>query len=172
MSDPYIGEIRMFAGTFAPLNWAFCNGQLMPIANNDALYALLGTVYGGDGIVTFALPDLRGRLPLHVGQGPGLSPRQIGQVGGSEEETLIIPQLPSHNHGVLAESGAGGKSSPKDVAPATASSALYSPVGSVTGPMSGQALGAAGGSQPHENMMPYLCVNFIISLFGIYPTQS
>ena len=104
MSDPYIGEIRMFAGTFAPLNWAFCNGQLMPIANNDALYALLGTVYGGDGIVTFALPDLRGRLPLHVGQGPGLSPRQIGQVGGSEEETLIIPQLPSHNHGVLAES--------------------------------------------------------------------
>ena len=174
MSEPFVGEIRLFAGTFAPRGWAFCDGELLSISEYETLYTLLGTTYGGDGATSFGVPDLRGRLPLHAGQGqgPGLSPYRLGQSGGFEEVTLLTTQLPGHMHGVLAQNGAGDKSSPTGAAPATASSALYSPYSSAATAMSNQALGAAGGNQPHPNMMPYLCLNFIIALFGIYPTQS
>lgn len=172
MSDPFVGEIRMFAGTFAPVSWAFCNGQLMSIAEYEVLYTLLGTVYGGDGQTTFGLPDLRGRLPLHAGQGPGLSNYNLGQMAGTEEVTLLLTQMPGHGHGVTAQNGAGDKSSPTSAVPAITTTPLYGPSATQTVDMSPQAVGFAGGSQPHDNMMPYLCVNFIIALFGIFPIQS
>lgn len=172
MSDPFVGEIKIFAGNFAPLGWALCDGQLMSIADFDALYSLIGTTYGGDGVATFGLPDMRGRLPLHAGQGPGLSPYVLGQRAGAEEVTLSTLQLPSHSHVVMAQSGKGDKPTPNGMALATASTFLYSPYGSSVANMNTQALGMAGGSQPHDNMMPFQCLNFIIALEGIYPTQN
>jgi microcystin-dependent protein len=179
--DPFIAEIRMFAGNFAPRNWALCNGQIMPITQNTALFSLIGTIYGGNGTTTFALPDFRGRLPMEMGQGPGLSDRSIGEVGGQEAVTLATTQIPAHSHtatinvnsspGTLANpSGnflAGGQDATANPIPtyASASSSVTLNGGSVTG-------GNTGGGQPHDNMPPYLAVSFIICLFGIYPSRN
>jgi microcystin-dependent protein len=172
-TNPYIGEISLFAGTFAPAGWAFCDGSLLNISDYNALFNLIGNTYGGDGETTFALPDLRGRLALHSGQGSGLSPRVIGEALGTETVTLTQNQMPVHTHGVPATSRPGTTASPQGSVPANAGSgsAQYTlDTGSlVTQPA--QMLGVAGGSQEHNNMQPYLAVNYIISLFGIFPHQ-
>ncbi len=172
MSSPYIGEIRMFAGSFAPAGWALCQGQLMPISENDALFNLIGTTYGGDGQETFAVPNLCGRIPVHMGTGPGLSTRQIGELGGVESVTLTTNQIPQHNHALLAT---GANAASADAAgKVLAQVPSYTPyvVSSPSAPLAATSIGTAGGSQPHENMQPYLCVSFIISLFGIFPSQT
>lgn len=166
MASPYIGEIRMFAGNFAPLGWAFCNGALMPISENDVLFTLIGTTYGGDGQVTFALPNLQSRVPVHVGSGFAL-----GQSGGAESVTLTTNQIPSHSHVPQANSGAGTQGTPSAGVWAESSLSQFGNT-SPTLAMAATALGPAGGSQPHDNMMPFLTINFIISLFGIFPSQS
>ncbi len=171
MGTPFIGEIRMFGGNFAPAGWAFCSGQLLPISGNDALFSLIGTTYGGDGQNTFALPDLRGRVPVHVGQGPGLSSYTLGQGGGSETVTLTSNQIPAHTHTPRASSGGGTANSPANNVWAAATD--VSPFNTAPNvAMNPNAVGPAGGSQPHENMLPFLAVNFIISLFGIFPSQT
>lgn len=170
MSDPYVGEVRLFAGNFAPLNWAFCQGQLLPIAEFDTLFNLIGTTYGGDGVSTFALPDLRGRVPIHSGQGPGLSPRTLGSQGGSEAVTLGAQHMPAHSH-VLNASKTAGTAPPTNGVLAATSVNAYDNSQAATN-MAPGALGVQGGSQPHNNMAPYVAVSYIISLFGIFPTQS
>lgn len=167
MAQPYVGEIRMFAGNFAPAGWMFCEGQLVPISENETLFQLIGTTYGGDGQSTFALPDLRGRLPLHQGNGLVLA-----ETGGAEQITLTASQIPSHTHPMLATAGAGSASSPQNHVLATTVGNIYSGVTGMQANMSPQAVSSVGGSQPHNNMQPYLCVNFIISLFGIFPSPS
>lgn len=172
MATPYIGEIRMFAGNFPINGWAFCHGQLLPIADNDALFQLIGTTYGGDGQTTFALPDLRGRVPVHMGTGPGLSTRVLGQVGGQETVTLTTNQIPSHGHAPTASTQRGTQTSPANgVWAGSATAALYSSATPGVA-MNPAAVGVAGGSQPHENRIPFLAVNFIISLYGIFPSQN
>lgn len=171
MSNPYIGEIRMFGGNFAPAGWAFCEGQLVPIAENDALFVLIGTTYGGDGQETFALPDLRGRSPLHMGTGPGLSTRFIGELGGTETVTLTTNQTPVHNHAVLATTQNAIDAIPEGKLLAQPEINLYVPGGSALA-MNNQIISAVGGSQPHSNMQRYLGVSFIISLFGIFPSPT
>lgn len=173
MSDPYVGEVRMFAGNFAPDQWALCNGQLLSIAENDVLFNLIGTTYGGDGQSTFALPDLRGRIPLHAGTGIGLSPRVLGVQGGVEAVTLTAAQMPGHTHAMLAsrDSANAAYSGANGVPSAVAGTAVYGPV-TVPGPMTANTIGAAGASQAHDNVAPFLCVNFIIALYGIYPSQN
>jgi len=166
MSSPFIGEIRMFAGNFAPVGWAFCNGALMPIDQNDALFNLIGTTYGGDGQSTFALPDLQSRIPIHVG--PGFA---LGQQAGVESVTLITSQMPAHNHVPQANSSAGTQSDPAGGVWAQSTLGQFSSA-APTLPMAPVALGSSGGSQPHDNMMPFLVVNFILSLFGIFPSQT
>jgi microcystin-dependent protein len=166
MSQPYIGEIRIFAGNFAPSGWALCDGQILAISENEALFALIGTTYGGDGQSTFALPDLRGRLPLH--QGPGFS---LSQNGGSEIVTLTVNQIPAHSHVPQASSGAGTAQSPAGNAWANWTGSQYSDQ-APNAPMDPAALSSTGGSQAHENMAPFLTVNFIISLFGVFPSQN
>lgn len=167
MSDPYIGEIRMFGGNFAPVGWAFCQGQLLPIAENDALFTLIGTTYGGDGESTFGLPNLASRLPVHLGAG-----FVLGQAGGEETVTLSSQQIPVHTHPVTASTGTGSQSSPTgNILAESATVALFSgnaPNQSLAAP----TVQADGGSQPHDNMQPYVVINFIISLFGIFPSQS
>ena len=174
MAQPYVGEIRMFAGNFAPAGWMFCEGQLLPISENETLFQLIGTTYGGDGQSTFALPDLRGRLPIHQGSGPGLSIRQIGESGGAEEVTLTAAQMPAHNHPLLGDqrqcqrqrSGwqrAGGDQRLQ---------ARLLRRTSRRWRWRAQSGGPTGGSQPHTNFQPYLCVDFIISLFGIFPSPT
>ena len=170
MGTPYIGEIRMFGGTFAPLEWAFCNGQLMSIAENPTLFQLIGTTYGGDGQQTYALPDLQGRVPVHQGQGAD-APYVIGQRAGEEAVTLNANQIPNHAHALVASSGPGAQPGPGGSLPAaSASTALY------TGNAPNVALNSAAvgteGGLPHNNLQPFLCVNFIISLFGVFPSQS
>ena len=171
MAEPFIGEIKMFAGNFAPLGWAFCDGQLASIPQNDALFSLLGTIYGGDGRTTFGLPDMRGRIPLHAGTGPGLSPRALGSKGGAETETITQNQLPGHTHQWYATSGDANQSMPTGNLLATAGQDLYGPPNNL-GNLAAQAISNTGGSQPHDNVMPFLCVNFIIALFGIYPSRT
>ena len=171
MSSPFIGEIRMFAGTFAPSGWAFCSGQLQSIAQNQALFTLIGTTYGGDGVNTFGLPDLRGRIPIHQGTGAGLSTRVLGQAGGTETVTVNANQIPSHSHLPAASSSAGTQPSPTGALWAVSTLAQYSS-GTPASPVSVASVGLTGGSQPHDNMMPYLAVSFIISLFGIFPSQN
>jgi len=166
MSDPYIGEIRMFAGNFAPLGWAFCEGQLLSIAEQTVLYDLIGTTYGGDGVQTFALPDLRGRIPIHVGSG-----FVIGETGGSESVTLTAPQMPTHTHQFEGSTDAATTRIPGGNVVAATIRNVYAPPGTVT-PMSDVAMSSTGGGQPHENRQPSLCVSFIISLFGIFPSQA
>lgn len=175
MSNPYIGEIRLFAGNFAPVGWAFCDGQLVPISENDTLFNLIGTTYGGDGQSTFALPDLRGRVPMHFGTGAGLSNRPFASPGGAESVALTTQQIPAHTHAVAAAT-TGQVASPANAVFADATSAqtgvrVYSSAAS-TGVMRANNVTPAGGSQPHENFQPYLCVNYIISMYGIYPTQT
>ena len=167
MAQPYVGEIRMFAGNFAPSGWLFCEGQLLPISENPTLFQLIGTTYGGDGESTFALPDLRGRIPLHSGNG-----FTLGETGGVEAVTLTVSQIPAHNHPMLASADPATTANPQDnVAAATATATPYFNNAPAT-PMSSQAISAVGGSQPHNNFQPYLCVDFIISLFGIFPSQT
>jgi microcystin-dependent protein len=173
MADPYIGEIRMFGGNFAPLGWAFCEGQLLSIGENEALFSLIGTIYGGDGVNNFALPDLRGRLPLHAGQKPGTSFYTIGQVGGVEAVTLLANQLPAHSHPVRASSAPGDSPGPQNEFWSSNSvpvNVYSSVVPNVS--LNPSAVGNSGGNQPHDNMQPYLAVSFIIALEGIYPPQN
>jgi microcystin-dependent protein len=169
MAQPYVGEIRMFAGNFAPAGWMFCEGQLLPISENETLFNLIGTTYGGDGQSTFALPDLRGRIPLHFGNGFTLA-----ETGGAETVTLTVQQIPAHAHAVLATNNPGNALSPLNKVLAAGSVVSTSPYGTdaPTTPMSPSIIGPVGGSQPHNNFQPYLCVDFIISLFGIFPSQT
>lgn len=169
--DQYVGEIRMFAGNFAPEGWAFCNGQQLSISQNEALYSLLGTTYGGDGTTTFALPNLMGRLPIGQGAGPGLTPRTLAEVGGSESVTVTVAQMPAHVHQAGGQSGEGDQGSPANEIWAT-SAALTRYSGSAPDvAMNAGAIGPTGGNQPHENRMPALTTSFIIALEGIYPTK-
>lgn len=173
MSDPYIGEIRLFGGNFAPVGWMFCDGSILLISENDALFNLIGTTYGGDGQTTFALPNLCGRLPIHQGQGNGLSSRVMGQLGGSESVTLIAADLPSHNHTALANAGPGNADSPAGTYwSGSATTPQYVPGDQANTNMNNAAIGTNGQNQPHDNMQPFLTVSFIISLSGIYPTQN
>jgi microcystin-dependent protein len=166
MSSPFIGEIRMFAGNFAPVGWAFCNGALMDIDQNDALFNLIGTTYGGDGQTTFALPNLQSRVPIHVGPGYAL-----GQNGGVEKVTLSGQQLPAHNHAPQAFSGGGTQTSPANSVWAANGNFPYIDLAPDKA-MDPGAIGLTGGSQPHDNMIPFLVINFILSLFGIFPSQA
>ncbi len=170
MSEPFVGEIRMFAGNFAPRGWSFCDGQLLAVSQNDALFSLLGTIYGGDGRTTFGLPDLRGRIPLHAGSGPGLSPRRLGAKAGAEKVTLTVNQFPSHNHTLKASSGIPSDHSPKGLVTGQTLSDTYIDDNPKAN-MSTSAVSSLGGSRSHTNLMPYLCVHFIIALFGIYPSR-
>jgi len=170
MSDPYIGEIRMFAGNFPPLGWAFCNGQYLPISENDALFILIGTIYGGDGQETFRLPDLQSRFPIHEGTNAGRT-FQLGEMAGVESVTLTTQQIPIHNHAALA-GGSGDSNTPANKVFANWPGAQYNTDGTALQAMDSQALAPSGGSQPHENMPPYLAVHFIISLFGYFPQQN
>ncbi|TCO70007.1 phage tail protein [Marinisporobacter balticus] len=171
MCESYIGEIRMFAGNYAPRNWAFCDGQLLPISNFNALYSLLGTTYGGDGYTTFALPDMRGRIPLHFGYGAGLSNRLIGQKFGQEQASLTLSQIPSHNHPMQASSDVATATSPNETILATAQKDFYISAGTNQQNLHPQTIEESGSSQAHYNMQPSLCVNFIISLRGEYPPR-
>jgi microcystin-dependent protein len=172
MGSPFIGEIRMFAGNFAPVNWMLCQGQLLSIAENAALFQLIGTTYGGDGTSTFALPDLRGRLPLSQGSNQG-SNFLLGQLSGTETVTLTQQQIPSHSHTPSAQSGSASTPNPSGALWANAGDVTaYSTNSSPAATMAPAAVGTAGGNQPHDNRMPYLCVNFIISLAGIFPSQT
>lgn len=172
MSNPYVGEIRMFAGTFAPVNWMFCNGQLLPISEYETLFNLIGTTYGGDGQQTFALPDLRGRLPVHAGTNPATgSPYVIGQAGGVETVTLTPNQIPLHTHVPECVSGPGNEATPAGGVWAASGLDQFSS-NAPNANLSQAALASAGGGQPHDNLMPYLTVSFIISLFGIFPAQN
>jgi len=170
MADPYVGEIRMFGGTFAPNGWMFCEGQLLPISENDTLFNLIGTTYGGDGQETFALPDLRGRLPIHQGTVVGQT-FIIGERAGTESVTLTSNQIPSHSHTIACDPNNGSSGNPQGNAVGGTALNPYNVAGTDI-QMGNQMIGASGGSQPHENMMPYLCVNFIISLFGIFPQPN
>ncbi len=167
MAQPYVGEIRMFAGNFAPAGWMFCEGQLLPISENETLFQLIGTTYGGDGESTFALPDLRGRIPIHQGNGFILA-----ETGGAEEITLTVSQIPAHSHALLGSGTTGSQAAPQDGLLAT--SAVITPYAPETsgGAMAPAAITPVGGSQPHTNFQPYLCVDFIISLFGIFPSPT
>lgn len=171
MSEPFVGEIRMFAGNFAPRGWAFCDGQLLAVSQNDALFSLLGSIYGGDGRTTFGLPDLRGRIPIHAGHGPGLSERRLGAKLGTEKETLTVNQLPSHGHPLQASSELAQQASPEGNLPARSLTFDLYRQATPTSPMASTSIGAVGGSRSHTNLMPYLCVHFIIALVGIYPSR-
>jgi microcystin-dependent protein len=172
MSEPYVGEIRIFAGNFAPRGWALCEGQLLAVSSNDALFSLLGTTYGGDGRTTFGLPDLRGRLPIHGGAGPGLSPRTIGQKLGTETVALTANEMPGHQHALAAATATGNQSSPGGQLPAQSSQVMIYIEAAADGAMAAGAIETTGGGQPHNNLMPALCVNYIIALYGLYPSRQ
>ena len=167
MAQPYVGEIRMFAGNFAPAGWMFCEGQLLPISENETLFQLIGTTYGGDGQSTFGLPDLRGRIPIHQGNGFILA-----ETGGAEEITLTVAQMASHGHPYLASNNTASQTSPQNnVVSQTGQAYLYLQ-DTASQAFAANALGPTGGSQPHTNFQPYLCVDFIISLFGLFPSPT
>ena len=168
--EGYLAEIRMFAGNFAPRGWAFCQGQLLSIAQNTALFSLLGTTYGGNGQTTFALPDLRGRVPVGTGQGPGLPTMTLGEVGGEPTHTLIQQEMPAHGHQVAATSDDATKKNPIGSVPAATGGSAYANAGN--GNMLANMISPAGGSQPHNNMQPYLGMNYIICMFGIFPSRN
>lgn len=173
MAEPFLGEIRMVGFNFAPRGWAFCDGQLLSIAQNTALFSLLGTFYGGDGRTNFGLPELRGRFPMHQGNGPSLASRRIGDRGGSEREVLSAGQLPAHNHTLNCASGSGNQNSPVGAFPAVVNSLTIKPYSDEAGAsMNDAAVSGGGGSQPHNNLPPFLSVNFVIALRGIYPSRS
>jgi microcystin-dependent protein len=167
MAQPYVGEIRMFAGNFAPAGWMFCEGQLLPISENETLFQLIGTTYGGDGQSTFALPDLRGRIPVHQGNGFILA-----EAGGAEEITLTVSQIPAHSHPFLASGNNATTTNAANNVPATTPN--YTPyiAASANTALNAQSVSSVGGSQPHSNFQPYLCINYIISLFGIFPSPT
>jgi microcystin-dependent protein len=175
MAQPYVGEIRMFAGTFAPAGWMFCSGQSLPIAENDVLFQLIGTTYGGDGQETFNLPNIQSRVPIHKGQGSGLQNYALAETGGVESVTLTSQQMPLHSHPALGSLNTGDTNNPGNAVPGTLQ------VGqNLTGygtdnpvaPLDMSSIGPQGGSQPHENTQPYGTLNYIISLFGIFPSQT
>jgi len=167
MAQPYVGEIRMFGGNFAPAGWMFCEGQLLPISENETLFQLIGTTYGGDGESTFALPDLRGRIPIHQGNGFA-----VGETGGAEEITLTVSQVPAHSHPLVVSGARGSQVSPAGNLPAQSYNVVPYINGSPTGNFNDAAISNVGGSQPHTNFQPYLCVDFIISLYGIFPSPT
>ena len=172
MADPFIGEIVMFGGNFAPRGWAQCDGQLLAISQNSALFSILGTTYGGDGRTTFGLPDLRGRVAMHPGSGPGLTPRSLGQKSGSENVTLQASQIPGHSHNMRGNSGQPNETNPENGFPANSAATdkdLYSSTSNVS--MGATALNSGGGQQ-HPNIQPFQCVNFIIALVGVFPSRN
>jgi microcystin-dependent protein len=169
----YVGEVRMFAGNFPPNGWAFCDGQLLPISENDVLFQLIGTTYGGDGQSTFGLPNLQSRVPMHMGTGPDGITYQMSEAAGVESVTLNTQQIPAHSHAFTVSLNAGSASSPLGAMPAASSSADLYLESSASGlNFANQAITPAGGSQPHENCQPFLCINFIISLFGVFPSPT
>lgn len=172
MSDPFVGEIRMFGGNFPPAGWMFCDGNLLPISENETLFQLIGTTYGGDGQETFALPNLQSRVPMHAGTGPDGATYVLGEQAGVESVTLTVNQIPTHTHPLLGSNTPAGTQIPGgNVAAQGAGGAqIYTSANSPI-QISPQSVAPAGGSQPHENLQPYLCINFIISLFGIFPRQ-
>ena len=173
MPEPYVGEIRMFAGNFAPAGWMFCEGQTLPIAENDVLFQLIGTTYGGDGQETFDLPNLQSRIPIHMGTGPDGTTYQIGEAAGVEQVTLTVQQIPSHTHPLTATKSNGTQINPGGNVLAASTSSLQPYTQDVASvPLNNQSITPAGGSQPHENTQPFLCINFIISLFGVFPNQT
>ena len=171
MADPYTGEIRMFGGNFAPSGWALCHGQLMPISENDALFTLIGTTYGGDGQETFALPNLQSRVPMHMGLGGG-STMQLGETGGVESVTLTVNQIPAHSHPVIASAAPGYANRPTGTVPAASPNVDLYADGPTYDNLSLAAVNPVGGSQPHDNVQPFLVVNYIICLFGNFPSQT
>ena len=172
MAQPYVGEIRMFAGNFAPAGWMFCEGQLLPISEYETLFNLIGTTYGGDGQSTFALPDLQGRIPIHWGTGGGAT-YQLAENGGVEEVTLTVSQIPAHTHALLGTSVNGTSPNPGgSLLAQPAATIMPYTIEQTTLNMNPNDIGPVGGSQPHNNFQPYLCVDFIISLFGIFPSQT
>lgn len=174
MAQPYVGEIRMFAGNFNPAGWMFCNGALLPISENETLFQLIGTTYGGDGLETFALPNLQSRIPLHMGTGSDGITYQLAETGGVESVTLTINQIPAHNHQLLVSNAPGTGTNPAgSVAAALSPVSIYKAnIAPPNIPMNAQSVTPQGGSQPHENMQPFLCINYIISLFGLYPNPT
>ena len=170
MSEPFIAEIRIFAGNFAPRSWAFCNGQLLPISQNTALFSLIGTTYGGDGRTTTALPNLQGRAAMHPGRGAGLTSRRLGQRGGVETVTLTEAQMPSHNHSLQVTAEDGERRDPADKYFGRGT-AIYADPNNL-GAMASETLPNSGGSQAHNNLQPFITMNFIIALQGLYPSRS
>jgi microcystin-dependent protein len=174
MADPFVAEIRIFPFNFAPKGWAWCDGQLLPLSQNTALFSLLGTTYGGDGKSNFALPDLQGQAPMHPGQGPGLSLHDLGETGGSETVTLLESEIPSHSHALMSNPAPGNRTNPvgNSIARAAGATPYLPPAGAPLVNMSNQALPPAGGGQPHNNLMPYLTFYFCIALQGVYPPRT
>src|ERR1051325_5007867 len=172
MAQPYVGEIRMFAGSFPPAGWMTCAGQLLPISENEILFQLIGTTYGGDGESTFNLPDLRGRLPMHQGTGGDGNTYILGESGGVEEVTLTTQQIPQHNHALLGSKDFGAQGFPVNNMLAGSNTVSIYKATAPTAALNAQSVQAAGGSQPHSNMQPYLGINFIISLFGVFPQPN
>jgi microcystin-dependent protein len=174
MANPFVAEIRIFPFNFAPKGWAFCDGQLLAISQNTALFSLLGTTYGGDGKSTFALPDMQGNAPMHPGQGPGLSLHDLGETGGTDTVTLLESEMPSHNHSQMGNATTATKSLPtgNSFARGASMTPYLAPAGAPLVSMSQNAIAPAGGDQPHNNMMPYLTLNFCIALQGVYPPRT
>ena len=172
MAQPYVGEIRMFAGNFPPVGWMFCDGQSLPISENEVLFQLIGTMYGGDGESTFQLPNLQSRVPLHFGTGPDGVTYQQAEAAGVESVTLTTQQIPIHTHQLLVSGGPGNTNTPVGNVPGESASVKMYIADSPTGPMNTASVSPVGGSQPHENCQPFLCINYSISLFGIFPSQT
>ena len=174
MADPFVAEIRIYPFNFPPKGWAFCDGQILPLSQNTALFSLLGTTYGGDGKSNFALPNMQGNAPMHPGQGPGLSLHDLGETGGSDTVTLLESEIPAHPHALRAVADPGDVSLPQQgaVLAATTGATGYVAPTPALAPMSGHALTSAGGDQPHNNLQPYLTLNFCIALQGVYPPRT
>ncbi len=172
MPEPYIGEIRMIAFSFPPVGWMLCQGQQLPISENDALFTLIGTTYGGDGQETFNLPNLASRVPIHMGTGPDGTTYQLGEMAGTEQETLTVQQIPSHTHPLTASGDTGNEPNPAGAMVSNGQGATPYIEDAPGTPFNAAAISPVGGSQPHENTQPFLCINFIISLFGVFPTQT
>ena len=171
MGEPFVGEIRMFGGNFAPAGWAFCDGQSMPISENEVLFNLIGTTYGGDGQETFQLPNLQSRVPIHMGTAPNGITYQLAESAGTEQETLTTQQIPTHTHQFTASNDPGNQVNPANGLIANITAVFPYIEDAPTLNMNAAAIGPVGGSQPHENCQPFLCINFILSLFGVFPQQ-
>ena len=172
MAQPYVGEIRMFAGNFAPVGWMFCDGQLLPISENETLFQLIGTTYGGDGEETFALPNLQSRVPIHMGNGPDGVTYPLAEMAGVEEVTLTTQQIPAHTHPLMGSTQNATDSSPAGNVTGKTATRIYVNNRPPDTSMNSMSIGQAGGSQPHTNLQPFLCINYIISLYGIFPQPN